>query len=313
MAGLPPERRMAVAVRYLAAGFYRDGFGLHEARREIPHYPEHALPMPAPAWDASQPLAGRRLLLWHEQGLGDMIQMLRFVPLLVQRGAEIVLAVQPPLKRLAIGLPGVTSVIAPGDSFADVDFHCPLMSLPHLLAVRLATVPARMPYLRLPAGLAETWRARLGPKLRPRVGLVLSGAPGNTLDRWRSVPAQALAPLLARRDVEFHVLQSEIRPADRDYFAGLPHVRTHEAALTDLSETGALAMQMDRIVTVCTAMAHLSGALALPGWVLLSTRGHWLWLTGRTESPWYPSLRLFRQQVEDDWRPIVQQVATLLG
>ncbi|HET8996381.1 MAG TPA: hypothetical protein VFN42_06905 [Acetobacteraceae bacterium] len=312
MTHLPPEQRMGVAVRSLAAGFYRDGLALHEARREIPDYPEHRLPMRAPAWDARQPLAGRRVLLWHEQGLGDMIQMLRFMPLLAQRGAAIVLAVQPPLKRLAAGLPGVTAVVSPGDSFAEVDFHCPLMSLPHLLGIRLATLPAGVPYLRVPSGLPEAWRSRLGPKLKPRVGLVFSGAQSNTLDRWRSIPARAFAPLLAREDIDFHVLQNEIRAADRDYLAGLPHVRMHEETLTDLSETAGLAMQMDRIITVCTAVAHLSGALGLPTWVLLSTRAHWVWLAGRSDSPWYPTARLFRQQTESDWQPVMQHVAMQL-
>lgn len=303
---------MEQAAYYLGSGLYRDGWALYEARREIADHPEHTLPVPVPSWRPDLPLAGRRLLLWHEQGLGDMIQMLRFVPLLARRGARIVLAVQPPLKRLAASLPGVTEVVAAGDTFAEVDYHCPLMSLPYLLGIRLAAVPAALPYLRIPEDRIAAWRDRLGPAPRRRIGIVCSGEASNTLDPWRSIPAAAFAPLLARRDLEFHVLHSEIRPADRDYLAGLPNVRMHEAALTDLCETGALALQMDRVISVCTAVAHLSGALALPTWLLVATRAHWLWLTRRTDSPWYPTLRLFRQQEVGDWQPVMGEVARVL-
>jgi ADP-heptose:LPS heptosyltransferase len=241
-----------------------------------------------------------------------MIQMLRFVPLIARRGARITLAVQPELKRLAASLPGVDSVIAAGDTFTDVDYQCPLLSLPHLLRIRMATIPATVPYLRVPAGLAEAWRARLGPKSHPRVGIVCSGNPANSLDRWRSIPAREFAPLLALRDVEFHLLQTDIRAGDRDCLAGLPNLRTHADTLTDLAETAALAMNMDLIVTVCTVAAHLAGALALPAWVMISREAYCLWHTGRTDSPWYPTIRLFRQSQPDEWHAIMENATGLL-
>lgn len=312
LAGLPPPQRMELAERCLGAGRYREGWALYEARREIADYPEHHLPIPAPAWHPALPLAGRRLLLWHEQGLGDTIQMLRFVPLVVRRGAHVVLAVQPPLRRLAASLPCVSSVVTDGEAFEGVDYHCPLMSLPHLLGIRLATLPATVPYLGVPEACAEAWHARLGPHAAPRIGIVCSGKPDNSRDPWRSMPARDFAPLLERHDLAFHVLQSEIRAADREYLAGLPNVRLHTDGLTDLCETAALAMQMDCIVTVCTAMAHLAGALALPTCILLSTRAHWLWLSGRADSPWYPTARLFRQPAEHAWQPVAEEVAAAL-
>lgn len=304
---------MVLAENCLAAGRYREGWALFEARREIGDYPEHALPMPAPPWQGWEPLAGRRILLWHEQGLGDMIQMLRFVPIVAQRGARILLAVQPPLKPLAAALPDVVQAITTGESFEQIDYHAPLMSLPHLLGVRLATVPASVPYLRIPPDRLEAWRIRLGPKSGPRIGIVCSGEQRNTQDAWRSAPAREFAPLLARPDAEFHLLQNEVRPADLDYLAARPNVRIHADALTDLCEAGALASQMDGIVTVCTAMAHLAGALGLPTWVLLSARAHWLWLTDRTDSPWYPTVRLLRQQTAHDWGAVMTQAAALLS
>jgi hypothetical protein len=305
----PPQERLVLAEHYLCAGCFRDGWALYEARREIADYPEHSLPTPAPAWRGAEPLAGRRILLWPEQGLGDMIQMLRFVPMIARRGARIILAVQPELKRLAATLPGVENVIAPGDTFTDVDYQCPLLSLPHLLRIRMATIPATVPFLRAPVGLAEAWRVRLGPKSRPRVGIVWSGNPANSLDCWRSIPAQEFAPLLALRDVEFHLLQTDIRAGDRDYLAGLTGLRMHVAALTDLAETAALAMNMDLIVTVCTVSAHLAGALALPAWVVISEHAYCLWHTGRTDSPWYPTIRLFRQNQPGGWHAVIEDVA----
>ena len=312
LAGLPPPQRMELAERCLSAGRYREGWALYEARREIGDYPEHHLPTPAPAWHPALPLAGRRLLLWHEQGLGDTIQMLRFVPLVVRRGAHVVLAVQPPLRRLAASLPCVSSVVTDGEAFEGVDYHCPLMSLPHLLGIRLATLPAAVPYLAIPRGCVDAWRARLGPRSAPCIGIVCSGKPDNSLDAWRSLPAREFAPLLERLDLEFHVLQSEIRAADREYLAGMPNVRLHTDALTDLCETAALAMQMDCIITVCTVVAHLAGALALPTCILLSTRAHWLWLADRADSPWYPTVRLLRQRAEHDWRPVVSDAAAMM-
>lgn len=308
----PPRQRLALAEHYLRAGCFRDGWALHEARREITDYPEHTLPTPAPAWTGVEDLAGRRILLWPEQGLGDTIVMLRFVPLIARRGAHVILAVQPELKRLAASLSGVESVIAAGDTFTDVDYQSPLMSLPHLLRIRIATIPAAAPYLRAPAGLAEAWGARLGPKTRARVGVVCSGNPANSLDRQRSIPAREFAPLLALLDAEFHLLQTDIRDGDLGYLAGLPNLRIHAAALTDLAETAALGMHMDLIVTVCTVSAHLAGALALPAWVMIAAEAYFLWHTGRSDSPWYPTIRLFRQSQPGEWHSVIQDVAGVL-
>jgi hypothetical protein len=268
--------------------------------------------MSAPAWQGVEDLAGRRILLWPEQGLGDMIQMLRFVPLVALRGAQIILAVQPELKRLATSVPGVESVIAPGDTFADVDYQCPLLSLPYLLRTRITTIPAAVPFLRAPEGLTEAWRTTLGPKSHPRVGIVCSGNPANPRDRWRSIPGREFAPMFALRDAEFHLLQTDIRTSDRDCLAGAPNLRTHAAALTDLAETAALAMNMDLIVTVCTVSAHLAGAFGLPTWVVISREAYCLWHTARSDSPWYPTIRLFRQSQCHEWQAVMEIVTAML-
>jgi hypothetical protein len=144
------------------------------------------------------------------------------------------------------------------------------------------------------------------------VGIVCSGNPASSRDRWRSRPAREFAPLLALRDVEFHLLQTDIRAGDRDYLAGLPNLRTHGAALADLAETAALAMNMDLIITVCTVSAHLAGALALPAWVMISGEAYCLWHTGRSDSPWYPTIRLFRQSQLGEWHAVRENVVRML-
>jgi ADP-heptose:LPS heptosyltransferase len=186
------------------------------------------------------------------------------------------------------------------------------MSLPHLLGIRLATLPAAVPYLRVPPALVAAWVDRLGPRDGPRIGIVCSGSASNTRDRWRSVPARELAPLLDREDIAFHLLQTEIRAEDDAWLAGRRNVHRHAADLTDLCETAALATQMDGIVTVCSAMAHLAGALALPTSILLSVRPHWVWETDRARSPWYPTAALFRQTAEFAWAQVVAELATML-
>lgn len=271
MADAPPPERLQFAQSLLQAGCFRDGWALYEARREIADFPEHRLPCDAPPLRPHDPLAGRSVLLWHEQGLGDVIQMLRFVPLLARQGARVMLAVQPPLKRLAASLDGVADIVSAGDTFAAPDYQCPLLSLPHVLRIRLATLPAVVPYLQPPAACIEAWRQRLGPKRAPRIGVVWSGNPANRLDPWRSMPAAALQPLLGLRGIEWHGLQDAIRAADEPALRGHPDMHSHGDALGDLAETAALALQMDAVVSVCTAMAHLAGALGLPGWVMLST------------------------------------------
>ena len=309
LASRAPRERLEIAAAYLRDGCYRDGWALYEARCEMATHPVHSLPTDAPAWTGREDIAGCSVLLWHEQGLGDTVAMLRFVPMLARRGARILLAVRPALRRLAEAVPGVERVITAGEAFEDVAFHCPLMSLPFALGVRLASLPATVPYLQIPPGLMEHWRGRLGLKQGLRVGLVCSGDPGNGHDPMRRVPASALEPLLACQGIEFHLLQIDLRPEDQAWFAVAPNVQSHAAALTDLADTAALAQNMDLVVTVCTAMAHLAGALALRTWVMLPAEPYFLWMLRRDTSPWYPTLRLFRQDTLGDWSGVVASIA----
>jgi hypothetical protein len=307
-----PQQRVALAENLLRSGFLRDGWALFESRWDIPGYELGKVPCPAPRW-RGEDLGGRRILVWHEQGLSDTLQMLRFIPELARRGAHVVLAVQTTLKPLAASVTGVGELIVAGDAFTDVDYHCSLLSLPHLLHVRLATIPGAAPYLTATADRVEAWRLRLGPASGFRVGVASTGNPVNPRDSERSIPATVLEPLLRMPGIEFHSLQNHIRPADEPVLSALPNLRMHIGDLTDLGETAALAVNLDLVVTAGTSIAHLAGALAMPAMVLLPTPSHSFWMMDRADSPWYPTMRLIRQSTPAQWQPVIAEVARSLS
>jgi len=248
--------------------------------------------------------------LRHEQGLGDTLQCARYVPLLIDRGAAVTLCVQAPLARLlGASLPGVR-VIADGEPSPDFDIHGLLMSLPLAFGTTLETIP---PPLRLQRGERPAAFAALpGPKTRPRIGLAWSGNPTHLNDRNRSIAFAALTPLLGE-DVEWIAIQNQIRASDADAFAASGRVAFFGDALDDFADTAALVEQMDLVVTVDTSLAHLAGSLGKPVWILLPYAPDWRWLLGRTDSPWYPTARLFRQPAIGDWASVIDEVRAALA
>jgi hypothetical protein len=303
-----PER-MGLAVQHLQSGRLRDGWSFYEARWDLPDYPGNHLAIGGPPARSLADMTGRRVLLWHERGPGETILMLRFIPAIVRIASSVVVALPPGLKRLAAVQAGI-EVISDGDAFAAPDCHAPLMSLPFLLRTRVATIPAATPYLLPPADLRQAWQARLGPTSRLRVGLAWSDAP--TEDARRTIAVAALAPLLRLPGIEFHALQHQWNETDRAALAEVPQVRTYGDDLADLADTAALALNMDMVISVDTAVAHLAGALDLPVWVALATDAHWVWLIGRDDSPWYPTARLFRQTTANDWTPVIARLRDAL-
>lgn len=264
-----------------------------------------------PLWLGERPIAGKTLLVHAEQGLGDCIQFCRYVPQLEALGARVVLEAPAALAPLARSLsPGVT-VVDMGATLPAVDVYCPVMSLPLALNTTLATIPAVVPYLHADAAKRQWWRAQLGEKTRPRVALVWSGAVThidlNPCSK-RSLPLALLQPLL-KLPLEFHAVQTEIRPEDEAVLARLPHIRAHREQLHDFSDTAALLMEMDLVISACTSVAHLAGALARPLWVLLPYAADYRWLIDQTDSPWYPTARLFRQTVVGDWPGVVAKLS----
>jgi Tfp pilus assembly protein PilF len=300
----------------LALGDLTQGWQSYEHRWRLPGLTPTQRGFSAPRWTGAQPIAGKRLLLHAEQGLGDTIQFCRYARLAADHGAEIVLQVQKPLVRLMATLPGVSGVIAEGGRQPPFDLHCPLISLPLAFRTDLDSIPAGVPYLRANPERTAGWRQRLAPLPRPHIGLVWAGNPrhGNTeaaaVDLRRSMK---LADFNGLGDATFVSLQKG-EPA-REGRKPPPGLRLVDwtADLDDFADTAALIAALDLVIGVDTSVIHLAGAIGMPVWVLNRYDRCWRWLHGRTDTPWYPSMRLFTQPAPGDWRTVVAEVRAALA
>ncbi len=303
------EGHLNYAMALLAAGDYENGWreyewrweGAYEARR-------YRRQFPMPQW-RGEPLAGRSIILHAEQGLGDALQFVRYAPLVARRGARVVIECHPPLRRLFEFLPGVAQVVPQGQGLPMTEFHCPLMSLPLAFGTHLDTVPAAMPYLWADPMQVRGWSMRLAGDPRPRVGLVWAGNPrrgdpgAHLLDKRRSLTFEMIQPILSVEGVRFVSLQKGEAQQTTD-----PRLTDWTAELNDFADTAALVRNLDLVITVDTSVAHLAGGLGVPVWLLSRFDGCWRWLTGREDTPWYPGMRLLRQETYGQWQPVVDRV-----
>jgi tetratricopeptide (TPR) repeat protein len=303
------------AISLLLAGQLESGWQYYEARWQLPWNKPRGFAQPR--W-TGEPLAGRTILLHAEQGLGDMLQMARYVPLVAARGGRVLLEVHPPLVRLLRDLPGVTQVIPLGAALPPFDLHCPMFSLPLVFGTRLDTIPAE-PYLRAdPAlatpGLVARCRALFGSRTGMRVGLVWQGAAriGILVNRERSVAVEQLAPLADLPGVDLYGLQKD-PDAESAREAAALGVIDLMADVADFADTAAIVAELDLLISVDTSTAHLAAAMGKPVWLLSRYNGCWRWQTERTDSPWYPSLRIFRQDRSRDWTSVIAQIVTDLA
>jgi tetratricopeptide (TPR) repeat protein len=264
-----------------------------------------------PLWLGEEAIDGKTVLLHGEQGFGDAIQFCRYVPLVAARGARVIVEVAGPLQELVSGLSGATQVISRGDPLPDFDYQCPLLSLPLAFGTRLETIPSPTPYLHAPAQASEAWQARLGPKTRPRIGLVWSGNATHKNDQNRSIGLLFLSPLLDT-GATFVSLQKDVRDADAAVLREREDILHFGDALRDFSDTAALISNLDLVISVDTSVAHLAGALGKPVWVLLTCVPDWRWLLERNDSPWYPTARLFRQDDARTWDGVIACVREAL-
>jgi len=295
----------------LATGDYERGFRAHESRWDSRLTTSHLerRTFAQPLWLGGESLAGRRILLYGEQGLGDTLQFCRYASLVAERGASaVILQVQRPLLELLRRLRGVSEIVGDDEAPPPFDCHCPLMSLPLAFDTRLESVPARVPYLRADPDRVSAWQQRLGERRAPRVGLMWNGNPDNPSDRYRSFPLAAWLPHLPP-GFEYYSLQRFVRAKDRETLRG-DIVRDLSAQQRDFADAAALCSCMDVVVSVCTSIAHLSGALGRPTWVALSQVADWRWLLERDDSPWYPTARLYRQRVRGDWPDVLVRIAS---
>lgn len=298
----------------LLVGDYASGWPLFEARWRSRYRPTTSPQAAIPLW-TGEPLAGKTLLIEPEVGFGDQIMFARYARLAEQRGARVVLQASAPLCELFAGLSETITVREEGDAAPAVDFRCPIMSLPQALGTTPDSVPAAFPYLGIPPARQALWRGRLGAARAPRIGLVWSGAADRYLDRnprtARSLPLRALAPLL-RLPFAFHALHKEIAPGDAELLGHFPALTSHAGELSDFADTAALIGEMDLVIAVDTAVAHLAGALGKPLWVMLPWATDYRWQGERETTPWYPAARLFRQSRAGDWEGVVERVGAAL-
>ncbi|HEY1048251.1 MAG TPA: tetratricopeptide repeat-containing glycosyltransferase family protein [Prosthecobacter sp.] len=291
----------------ILAGHYARGWPMFDWRWKSAEYGKVFRQLDRPVWRGDEDIIGKTILVNLDGGFGDTLNFCRYAPLLEQRGARVILEVQAGLVTLLQHSLSSMQVIANGQPLPPFDCHCPMMSLPGAFALPLAQIPATLPYLRVPEGQPQRWKARLGSKTRPRIGLVWSGSTDHSNDFQRSMSAEMMR-LLTTLDAEFHCLQKEIRTADRAAVSALP-IKTWEAELADFADTAALVMQMDIVVSVDTSVAHLAGALGRSVWVLLPYVPDMRWLLAREDSPWYPEvMRLFRQDPSRAWETVVEKV-----
>lgn len=296
-----------VSLVHLLTGNFEAGWRGHQTRLKLPsaRHPQFQRPM----WLGDEVIEGKTILVAADEGLGDTIHFARYVPMLAERGARVILAVQDPLHRLMSTLSGA-SLCVPRSAMGTLpafDLHCPISSLPLAFKTRLATIPSG-PYLPAPAdSLVQAWQDRLGPRTRLRVGLVWSGDPLHVNDETRSIPLRTL-PRILDADASFVSLQKAPRPQDAAVLQERSDIVDLTADLTDFAETAALIACLDLVITVDTSVAHLAGALGRPTWILLPWTPDYRWLLDRADSPWYPSVRLFRQTETREFESVLDRV-----
>jgi Flp pilus assembly protein TadD len=298
-----------LATWYLTKGDLRRGFALYEWRWRRPEAERRREGLPE--W-RGEALAGRTLLLYAEQGLGDALQMVRYAPLLARSGVRVIVECPPALFRLFRSLSGDIPLCVPGDRPVQADVQAAIMSLPWLCGTSLETVPAEIPYLAAEPGLVR----ELAPRFRVpgrRIGLVWQGNPRQIDEPYRSVPLNCLESLLRSPGATFYALQKD---HGRDQMAALPAglgLVDMGPDLADLSTTAAVMAHLDLVITPCTAIAHLAGALGRPVWILLKRAPDWRWMLDREDTPWYPTARLVRQRRPGDWREIGMRLTNMLA
>jgi tetratricopeptide (TPR) repeat protein len=304
---LKPDHAEAIwnkALLHLLLGEFEIGWRGYEARKRTKRA-AGSRSFAKPLWLGDADISGKTLLIHWEQGFGDVIQFSRYVTLCQETGARVLFAPQRALQTLMRGLDAKVPIVDVDSDVLLFDFHCPLMSLPLAFKTELATIPPPS-YISADEEKIAAWAHRLGKKTKPRVGVVW----GTTGLQLKSVPLERFGRLFDPR-IQFVSLQKLLSEAERDYLDRADVVHPGEM-LFDFSDTAALCRLMDLVICVDTSVAHLAGALSTPVWVLIPQTCDWRWMLDREDTPWYPSMRLFRQQVRSDWDGVLQRVQAQL-
>ena len=313
------DARFNLALMRLLRGELREGWELYEERFAIDARRGAARRFTVPRWTGKEPVQGRSILLWAERGLGDTLQFCRYAPLVRDVGATVILEVQPRLEALlASQFTGLT-VVGTNERAGAFDYECPLLSLPRAFGTDLATIPGQVPYLRVEREAVERWARRLPGGGSLRVGIAWQGQieAERNWARGRSIPLAALEPLATRPDVQLISLQTGPGAAQLDGVGFADRILSFgeelDAGPGAFMDTAAIMMSLDLVISSDSAVAHLAGALGVPVWVALHATSEWRWLLDRSDSPWYPSMRLFRQPAAGDWRLVANELGAALG
>jgi tetratricopeptide (TPR) repeat protein len=301
------EAHRNLGTALLTLGDFQQGLDEYEWRWQMPIFQQDpASSLIQPLWDGSD-LAGKSILIHSEQGYGDTLQFIRYLSLLKERNASVVVACPSPLIRLLSHMEGIEAIADRYDSLPATNWRIPLMSLPHLFGTTLESIPNRIPYISAPETIEREFRA---PQHNIHVGIVWASKAGHLTANKRSCPFNLLSLILSIPGIYFYSLQKDVPDSERHL------LEAHHERITDLghqigdfADTAGLISKMDLIITVDTAIAHLAGAMGKPVWVLLPHTSDWRWLLDRDDSPWYPTMRLFRQKQIGNWEGVITRVA----
>ena len=291
-----------LSLALLQRGDYEEGWREFEWRWDNPAFTSPSRQFPQPQW-SGEDIKGKTILLHAEQGLGDTLQFIRYAPLVAARGAKVILECRPPLTRLSAETDGVDQVISLGEDLPDFDCHIPLMSLPLVFETTVDTIPADVPYLTAPP-------AAITDAEGLKIGIVWGGSPTHINDHNRSCDVSLFAPLFDIPGTTFFSLQADARATDLHALDLPSNVIDLTGDLQDFADTATAVAALDLVISVDTAVLHLAGALAKPAWGLIPFAPSYLWMNDRDDSPWYPTVRLFRQTLVHDWDSVFEQVAS---
>ena len=307
-----PEFAFNHGLAHLGMGNFEFGWPGYEARWHVPALNPQPPKISQPMWDGQSDIAGKTILLHAEQGLGDSILFSRFIAPIIEKGARVILAVQPALIPLFSSIPCVSQVLPVTGTLPDFDLHVPFCSLPMVFKTTLQNIPSKVAYLTAPA--ESPTLANLDQAPGPRIGICWTGNPKNPSDHKRSIPLSIFQRILQIPGARFVSLQQNLRPGDTAILSQFPNLDiTSLNQGATLADTAALISKLDLIITVDTAIAHLAGALGRPVWILLRFNPYWVWLRHRTDSPWYPTARLFRQPHPGDWPSTLENLIGARG
>ena len=304
--------RFNLAVCYLLQGNYQQGWPAYEDRWNYQHLKGTLPNFPQPKW-TGQELADKTVLVIGEQGLGDTIQFVRFCTALVHKGAQVVLVVDPGLVSLFGQSPGM-QVLAFNQELPGFDYWIPIMSLPGQLGTTLTTLDRSLNYLTINSAALTPWQQRLGPRRRLRVGVSWSGRKDTWIHQHKSVPfGQIVNMIRACPEYQWVNLQIDCNDEESQILQELG-VGTYPGTITCMADSAALMMCLDVVISVDTAVSHLAAALGKSTWIMLNQYGQdWRWLLNRADSPWYPSVKLFRQPTMGNWGPVITQITRQLN